>query len=115
MKIDEFEFGKVTINGNTYTNDLIIFPEKIKKEWKREESHFLNLKDIEEIFEINPSILIIGSGESGMMKVANEVYEKTSKSGITIVVDKTKQACDIYNSLSEEQKNKAVLAIHLTC
>ncbi|MFW6025795.1 MAG: MTH938/NDUFAF3 family protein [Candidatus Woesearchaeota archaeon] len=115
MKIEEYEFGKITINGKTYTDDLIIFPDYIKENWVREEGHFLKLNDLKEVFDVNPSILIIGSGNNGLMKVANEVYTQTEKSGIKIVVDNSRQACDAYNSLSEEEKKKTVFAIHLTC
>lgn len=115
MKIESYEFGNIIIDGKTYSKDLILFPDKIKEDWVREEGHFLQLKDLEGVFETNPSIIIIGSGDNGMMKVSNDVYQKIEQSGATIVVDKTKQACDIYNSLSEEQKKSAVLALHLTC
>src|SRR6056297_3075213 len=115
MKIESYEFGNIIINGKTYTEDLILFPDKIKEKWIRDDGHFLQLKDLEGVFEINPSIIIIGSGDNGMMKVSNEVYQKIEQAGIKIVVDKTKQACDIYNSLSEKQKKSAVLALHLTC
>ena len=45
MKIDSYSFGRIVINGKTYTSDVIIFPDKVDASWWRKEGHLLQLAD----------------------------------------------------------------------
>jgi hypothetical protein len=31
--VDSYQFGQVVINGKKYTSDVIIFPDRVKKNW----------------------------------------------------------------------------------
>ena len=39
MKIDSFNFGAITIEGRTFTTDVIVFPDRVNDDWRREEEH----------------------------------------------------------------------------
>lgn len=114
--IDNYEFGKITIDGKTYQKDLKIFPSKIKTNWWRKEGHYLQTEDLEGVFsQKNITTLIIGTGSNGTMEVDKSVFDHAENSNIQIIVHNTKEACEKYNQLSEEQKLHTVLAVHLTC
>ena len=110
MKIENYQFGKIKINDKTYTNDLIVFKDKIKDNWWRKEGHLLQVKDLDSVFEKSPKLLIIGTGASGRMKVSDEVKEKLKQKEIEFKILKTKKACKVFN-----KTNHSAAALHLTC
>ncbi|HDL64334.1 MAG TPA: hypothetical protein ENH12_02985 [Proteobacteria bacterium] len=67
--IENYHFGRIVIDGKTYTSDVIIFPDRIREEWWREDGHSLSLKDIEEVLTLRPDILIVGTGNASLMRV----------------------------------------------
>jgi hypothetical protein len=111
--IDSYNFGQIVINGRKYTSDVIIFPDRVQGNWWRDESHRLTLKDISGIIDENPEILLVGTGNSGLMRVLPEVEREAEARGIQLIVQPTGDACEIYNQLSQTQRVAA--ALHLTC
>lgn len=111
--IEHYSFGRIVIDGKEYTKDLIIYPDKIRANWWRKEGHKLHIEDIKEVLEYKPEILIVGTGYSGFMEVSKQVKEEIEKRNIKLIVEKTKEACKIYNQLYK--KHKVVAALHLTC
>ena len=59
--IDKCEFGKITVNGNTYTSDIIVTRSEIISDWWRKESHLLTLEDIEMLEWDNVHSVFIGT------------------------------------------------------
>ncbi len=114
--INGYSFGKININGKIYTKDLIIYDDKVQENWWREKGHFLQLKDIKEILNLNPDIIIIGRGFFGMMKVSKEVVDKLKEKGIEYYFKKSGKAVQLYNKLSLDNPEKEIIAaFHLTC
>ena len=111
--IDSYQFGVIVINGKNYTSDVIIFPDTIKDNWWRKSGHELCLKDIDEVMSENPDVLIVGTGESGLVKVLTEVEQDANARGIKLIVETTDKACETYNEVCHSQR--AVAALHLTC
>jgi hypothetical protein len=118
MEIEDYEFGKIKINGKQYKNDIIILPDKIIPNWWRKKGHHLQKQDLEEIWKAGQegkiNTLIIGTGAEGMMSIDEKVNEKAEQLGINIIAKKSKKACELYNKQRKQDKNIA-LAIHLTC
>ena len=112
MKIDNYKFGVVSINGKKYFKDLIIKENKIFSPWVREEGHFLKLNDIKEYLD-GAENLIIGNGYSGLMKVSDDLLNYTKEKNIKLLILKTKEACEKFNKIKD--KEKLVCAFHLTC
>jgi hypothetical protein len=92
--IDSYKFGKIVINGKSYTSDLIIFPDKIKENWIRKKGHQLYPEDIEDIVDYKPDVLIIGKGAYGFMKIPRKTKEFLESRNIDFLSFKTKKACD---------------------
>ena len=114
--IDSYEFGMIVIKGKRYRSDVIIFPDQVLDDWWRKEGHRLLVEDLKEVLnaELQPEVLVVGTGYSGLMKVANEVKEALKSKGIEIVVQSTKQACETFNKLLKSGR-RVVAAFHLTC
>lgn len=113
MKIEHYSFGKITINGKTYTSDVIIYPEKVDSSWWRKEGHRLDIEDLKGILESKPEVLVVGTGAYGAMVVPGETEEFLRKKGIKLIADNTKSACDTFSKLSGS--GKVIAALHLTC
>lgn len=111
--IDSYSFGRMVIDGQAYTSDLIIYPDHIAHSWWRKSGHKLCVEDIEDVFKLEPEVLVIGTGFAGLMKVDKEVEKYAQSKGMALIVDRTKNAVQKFNEISA--KNKTVAAFHLTC
>jgi len=111
--IDSYSFGRISIDGKDYRNDVIIFQDHVEDEWWRKEGHRLRIEDVEHVLQERLDVLVIGTGAHGMMKVLPETKRFFESRGIEVIAEKTAVACKIYNKISESKKVAA--AFHLTC
>lgn len=109
--IESYSFGRIVIDGEVYTSDVIVFPGRIIDNWWRKEGHLLQNADLESVFDEMPEKLIIGMGNMGRMDVANEVFEKAAVNGIEVSTANTGEAAREYNN----SKGRVACALHLTC
>jgi len=112
--IDSYSFGRIVVNGKRYTNDIIIFPNRIKDNWWRKIGHRIDIEDLKEVILEKPEILVIGTGYFGFVKVPAEVKEYVKGKGIELITQSTKDACNTFNGLVKSGK-KVVVALHLAC
>jgi hypothetical protein len=113
MKIEHYSFGRITIDGKTYTSDVIIYPGRVDSSWWRKEGHYLQVVDLVDVINAKPEVLIIGTGYSGVMVVPKETVSHLESKGIEVHVARSEKAVEIFNKL---QKEKLVIAaLHLTC
>jgi hypothetical protein len=113
MKIDSYAFGRIAVNGKTYTADLIIYPDRIDAAWWRKEGHLLRFEDVAQVLKAKPSLLIIGTGYAGMMSVPRETIDRITDQGITVRVEQTSKAVATYNDL--QGAATVIAALHITC
>ena len=112
--IESYNFGKIIINSKEYNSDIIIYKNNIDDKWWRKEGHNLCIDDIKGIINKKPDVLIIGTGNFGLMKVSKELIENIKLSGIKqVIVKKTGDACTEYNNLYKN--TNLIAAFHLTC
>jgi hypothetical protein len=111
--IDGYDFGEITIDGKTYTSDVIIYKDRVDDNWRRIEGHRLSLSDVIQILSRKPEILIIGTGADGVMSVPEKVKAEIEARGVKVIVLKTGEACEKYNELSPIKN--VIAALHLTC
>lgn len=112
--IEEYEFGKIKIDGKKYDNDVIIFPDRVESNWWRKNGHNLCMEDLESVEDYGPDMLVIGKGASGLMSVSTGLIHNLEQQGIQVEVYKTRKAAEKFNKYLEEDKD-AVGAFHLTC
>lgn len=111
--IDLYSFGKMEIQEQVYTKDLIILPDKIISPWWRVSGHKIIMKDLLDVFAYKFEILVIGTGYYGLVKIDQEVYEQAEKKDFSIITAKTSKAVKLFN---ENQLTKTTIgAFHLTC
>jgi len=111
--IDSYQFGLIVIDGEKYTSDVIIFPDRVRDNWRRKAGHQLCLEDIAEVIAEKPEVLVVGTGASGLMEVLPEVEQAAEAEGTELIVAATDRACHIYNQFY--QSRRVVATLHLTC
>lgn len=114
MRITSYNFGRIIVDGDPYTNDLLILPDGVRPNWWREEGHELRPSDLEEVLMARPEVLIVGTGYYGRMQVTKEAEEYLRNAGIALEAMETQKACERFNKLAEEGR-KVAAALHLTC
>ena len=113
MHIERYEFGLIVIEGQTFKNDVLIWPGRIKSDWWRREAHLLQLDDVTEALAAHPQVLVVGQGEPGKMQVDPALAAYLQEMGVELMAHPTREACRVINDLSGAQRLAA--ALHLTC
>jgi hypothetical protein len=93
-EIEGYRFGRIVVDSETYTKDLIILPERILTGWWREEGHSLHPEDLHAVFEAGPEVLIVGQGANGRMEIPAETRQAIRDQGIELIAQKTARACE---------------------
>ena len=111
--IDSYRSGEIIIDGKVYTSDVIILHHQVKDDWWRGEGHKLCADDLKVVIMEKPEVLVVGTGDSGMMRVPPETIQYLASLGIELISETTEKTCQTYNKLLGSKK--VVAAIHLTC
>lgn len=114
MHIDSYQFGKIVIDGTTYNNDCILVGDSINADWWREQGHVLSPEDLKSVIAAKPSVLVVGCGDSGLMKVAEKTRQFLQENNIELIALDTHKAITKFNELTDKGENVAA-ALHLTC
>jgi hypothetical protein len=112
-RIQDYRFGFIIIDGQSYSSDVIVHPQGVEPGWWRAQGHILGLADLKPILDRSPEIVVVGTGASGMLVVPEETLGEIRRRNIRSVVEGTERACQIYNELSP--LGRTVAALHLTC
>ncbi len=111
--IDQFEYGTIVIDGQTYESDVIIFPDGAVERWEHKDEHVLRPTDVNRVIEAKPETVIIGLGTVGNMKMHPKAEKCLQEAGIDVMVHRTNKACETYKELRTQRKVAAIL--HITC
>lgn len=114
MTIDAYRFGRITIDGQDYDHDVIVFPQRVYANWWRQQGHRLEMADLEEVFRDPPQVLVIGTGYYGNMTVPEATLAALRARGIETRVLRTGEAVTELDRLQRELA-RVVAALHLTC
>jgi hypothetical protein len=114
MHIDSYQFGEIVIDGKTYTSDCIILGDSVNSDWWRKQGHLLSPEDIEIILSAKPSVLVVGCGASGIMKISQQTQQVLQNHNIRLKALNTYKAVERFNELAQAGENVAA-ALHLTC
>lgn len=116
--IDSTRFGQIKIEGEVFENDVIIrLDGEVKKRKKKLSkaiygtSHVISLDEAKYIYEEGAEGLIIGSGQSGMVKLSEEAAAYFQARNCRVQLLPTPQAIRLWN-----QSQGAILGLfHVTC
>ena len=114
MEINEYIFGKLVVDGQTFTNDVIITPEQVIDGWWREEGHRLDKADLAAVLEAKPDCLVVGTGYYGRMTVPQATVDYLQAKNIHLEYAPTKDAIEKFSQL-QTRYARIVAALHLTC
>ncbi len=123
--IEEISWGRFVINGqeNAKRNDgtivgvgkdICLIGDQLQP-WKERKGHLLTREMVAAVVN-TPQVktIIIGNGYYGALEVPDEVRAFVESKGKKLIVQKTPQACALYNELFAKGEPVALLA-HGTC
>jgi hypothetical protein len=117
-KIDKTKFGSITIAGEKYENDVLIrLNGKVKKRKKKLSkevfgtSHIISLAEAEFIYEEGAELIVIGTGQSNMVKLSDEAAEFFRQKECRTALFSTPEAIQVWN----EAKGLTIGLFHITC
>jgi len=114
MHIDSYQFGEIVIDGVGYNSDCIILGETIQQNWRRKQGHLLSAEDLQPVIAANPSVLVVGCGASGFMRIPEKTRQSLEEHNIQLEAFDTHKAVERFNELTRTNVNVAA-ALHLTC
>ena len=117
-QINSTHFGSITIDGEKHENDVLIrlSGEVTKRKKKLSKaiygtSHVISLDEAKYIFEERAERLIIGTGQTGMVKLSDEAADYFKKNKCHVQMLPTPDAIQIWNELDGE----IIALFHVTC
>jgi hypothetical protein len=114
MRIDKCAFGRIVINGKTYTDDLIILPDGgILERWRRKRGHGLTMGDLKALIDVAPEVIVAGTGVSGGVKPDTNLESDLAKLSIAFFAAPNDKAIKLFNELTAARRVGA--GFHLTC
>jgi hypothetical protein len=116
MKIEEYSFGSIRIDGVTYSKDVIIDhgqvrPRKKKPSKKYRDQFGHTPLSVEEDLPWKCRTLVIGTGASAALPVMDEVKREARRRKVRLTLAPTPEAIRL---LSEAAKDTNAV-LHLTC
>ncbi|MCK9239353.1 MTH938/NDUFAF3 family protein [Desulfocurvus sp.] len=112
--IEEYHFGVIRIDGETYRNDVKIVGGQVVPKWWRRRGHVFDERDVRDILAARPEALVCGTGSSGMARVSEPLARRLEEDGVALHALPTAQAVELFNRLEAEGRAVAG-AFHLTC
>jgi len=112
--IENYRFGSINIDGKVYNYDVEVRWDGQVLEWRRDESHKIDIASVKRAIEQHPAIIIIGTGEMGVAEVSGETGQAIINQGIGLIVEKTGKAIISFNQ-KKEKGVKVIGLFHLTC
>jgi len=111
-RLENYSFGRVTVDGFEQTRDLIVLPDRVVTNWWRRDGHSLAMEDLEHVLDSLPERLILGVGAHGRLHPDPDVIAELTRRGTTVECLRTDEAIRRYGELDERQ---TAAALHLTC
>ena len=112
--ISEFSFGRIVANGQIYYTDIKIIQGRLVPDWWRTSGHTVEIEDLQDALDADPEFLVIGKGQPGYVRIANDLRQYLEKKGITLIEEPTTQAIKTFNRLFETG-NQVSGGFHVGC
>ncbi len=114
MLVDDLSFGSVTLDGVTYSKDVVIDHGVIFRRNKTESKKYAlgfghTPLSPDENIPWNCGCLIIGTGHSSALPVMDEVFDLARLKGVKLMTMSTPEAI---SHINDQDTN---LILHLTC
>src|SRR5438874_1814005 len=110
-RIEQYEFGRIRIDGEDYSRDVIVLPDRVVPNWWRKDGHSLVIEDLEDLLDELPDHLVVGTGADQRMRPEADALESLRSRGVDVETLPTPQAVRRYTELDPAE---AAAALHLT-
>lgn len=107
-----YRFGRLVLDGEEITGDVIVLPDRVVRNWWRQDGHSLVVQDLDDVLENLPARLVVGTGHDGRMRPDPLVLDALRERGIEVEVLRTTEAVQRYAELDPAH---TAAALHLTC
>jgi hypothetical protein len=111
-RLEGYRFGRVLVDGDEQTRDVIVLPNRIVTNWWRADGHRLVLADLDGVLDELPGHLLVGTGAYGQMRPDAETLAQLRERGIEVEALPTGEAVRRYGELDP---CGTAAALHLTC
>jgi hypothetical protein len=111
-RIEGYRFGRVLVDGEEQTRDVIVLPKRVHANWWRADGHSLVFADLEGVIDELPERLVVGTGAYGQMRPDPETLEQLRQRGVEVEALPTEEAVRRYGELDPRH---TAAALHLTC
>jgi hypothetical protein len=111
-RLENYSFGRLMVDGQEQTRDLIVLPERVVTDWWRREGHSLAIEDLDEVLDELPARLVLGVGAYGRLHPEADVIAELERRGVEVECLLTDAAVRRYGELDER---RTAAALHLTC
>lgn len=104
--IQAYKTGQVSINGQTYSNSLILTPSQLMADWRPQSVEELTEADFAPLEELRPNLVLLGTGKKQIFPPL-PLYAPLLQKGIAVEVMNTAAACRTFNILAAEGRQVA--------
>jgi hypothetical protein len=111
-RLEGYRFGRLVVDGEEQTRDVIVLPERVVTNWWRADGHQLVLDDLADVRDDLPEHLVVGTGAHGQMRPDPAAVEQLRREGVKVEALPTADAVRRY---SELDPSRTAAALHLTC
>jgi hypothetical protein len=116
VRIENFSFGSIDIDGRTYTQDVVLDRGKVRKRRKAASKRYRDSYghtplSVEEEIPWGCRRLVIGTGAAGALPVMDAVKAEANRRKVELVLAPTRRAIDILSTDADD--TNAIL--HITC
>jgi hypothetical protein len=111
-RLEDYAFGRLTVDGRVHTRDLIVLPDRVVPDWWRCEGHSLVLQDLDEVIDELPARLVLGVGAHGRLRPDPGVIAELERRGVAVEClpsDAAVRRC------AELDERRTAAARHLSC
>ena len=117
-RIDNTSFGSITIEGIVFDHDVFINLKgevnKRKKKLSKKHfgtSHIISLEESMHIYEEGVEKILIGSGQTGMVRLSDEAFEFLDQKNCNVFIIPTAGAIEKWN----KESGSVIGLFHITC
>jgi len=112
IAITHYSFGKIVVDGKTYENDIVIFPDRTVQNWQASINHSIRLIDTKALMTGPVNKLIIGIGFNNGCSVTDDIVEYAVSKNIELHILDTREAVKLFNGSS---KDGLAACFHVNC
>ena len=112
--ITDYSFGRIVANGQTFNNDIKIVRGSLVPDWWRKKGHTVEVEDVQDAFDPDPEVIVIGKGQPGYLTISDSLRELLAQKNVELIEEPTARAIETFNRLYREGR-KVCGGFHVGC